>query len=111
MAGSGQSILDLGAFPGVADAEFTVTGLAGIADASQVEAWIEPADTTDHSLDEHIVDGPKVIAYSPSAAGSSMKIRLSERDSIPVTDWGGGPVVNGNSPLVWGKWNVGWAWA
>jgi hypothetical protein len=56
-----------------------------------------------HSIDEHILDAPKCVAYSPSTAGASMKIRLSSRD-LPL-----GSAVN--APLICGKWNVSWAWA
>lgn len=46
MGANGQTILDLGPYPGVSDAEFTITGLSGIADASRVDAWVLPASTT-----------------------------------------------------------------
>lgn len=114
MGVSAQTILDIGAFPGASDVEFSITGLSGIADASQVEAWIEPSATTDHSLDEHVVDPPFAVAYSPSAAGASMKIRLLARDSYPVADIvsnNGFSPPNNNAPLIYGKWNVGYAWA
>lgn len=42
--GSDSFVLDLGPYPGVSDAEFTVAA-PGIVDTSRVEAWIQPADT------------------------------------------------------------------
>lgn len=46
VAASGQIVVDLGPFPGVTDTEVTIAGLTGIADASQVDAWVQPADVT-----------------------------------------------------------------
>lgn len=70
-----------------------------------------------HSIDEHVLDGPEVKAYSPSAAGASMKVRLSSRKSpvLRELDYLSGPsgliIPPSNMPLINGKWNIGWAWA
>lgn len=69
-----------------------------------------------HSVDEHICDGPKVIAHTPSAAGASMKIRVTSQDGPPILDtvqnkgqaYPGG--ATNNEPRICGKWNVGWGW-
>jgi hypothetical protein len=59
-----------------------------------------------HSADEHKMDPPICKAYSPNAAGSSMKIRLAAREHQPSME-----VVNNNVPLICGKWNVGYVWS
>lgn len=89
--------------------DFVWAGIGGIANVPSfgVRLLAQPG----HSLDEHVSDAPLVRAHSPNAAGASMKIRLSERDPAPIADVGLGPMVSGNSPLLCGKWNVGWAWA
>lgn len=113
MAASGQTTINFGAFPGASDVEITLTGLTGIADASAVEAWILPATTADHSINEHVVDGPQVKAYSPSAAGASMKIGAVANPGVPVVDPPnnrGGLTFNNNAPRAYGIWNVGWVW-
>jgi hypothetical protein len=91
---TGTSLLDFGAFPGVTDAILVVTGQTGILSGSQVEAWLMAAATADHSIEEHQVDGPVVMAGNV-VAGTGFTIYGSARDP---RDW------------AYGKWNVGWRW-
>jgi hypothetical protein len=64
MGAQGTVQIDFGAFPGKSDAEYYVTGQAGITALSLVEAWIFPADTISHSADEHFVETIQVTAYN-----------------------------------------------
>lgn len=62
MGASGKATLDFGAFPGATDASVAVTGQAAIIAGSLAEAWIWPEDTPDHSVADHIVDPPRIVA-------------------------------------------------
>jgi hypothetical protein len=96
MADKGNTEVDFGAFPGTSRATVTVTGQAGILAGSCVEAWLYPKDTTDHTVDEHIVDGPLVFA-ADIVAGVGFTIYADAS----------------NSPdgVLYGKYSVGWVWA
>ena len=96
MGASGTSSLDFGTFPGAVDASVVVTGQGGILSNSLVEAWILPADTADHSIAEHYVDPPNVMA-GEIVAGTGFTIRGFPRD--------------GNQIPYYGVWNVAWVWA
>lgn len=94
MGASGQATVSAGAIGiGVDEATATVTGQTGIlAASSEVEAWIQPKDTTHHTVDEHIVEPIKVVAYDiVDNTGFTIKV-FSE---------------NGR---IYGDWNVAWAW-
>jgi hypothetical protein len=95
IGGRGIALLDFGAFPGGSDASVVVTGQSGIQAASTVKAWLQPAVTSDHSADEHIVETLEVFAGN-IVAGTGFTI------------YG----VN-TSPTIglYGKWNVGWLWS
>lgn len=86
-------------------------GTAGYSDVSGAGVGFKPpigipiVSQPSHTLDEHVIDPPNCRGYSANAAGSSMKIRLSARDGIPNQG-----LVNLNAPLIFGKWNVGYAW-
>lgn len=96
MSAQGLATLDFGAFPGKSDASVDVTGQASILSGSLVEAWILPADTADHSADEHMVEDMKVFAGS-IVAGNKFTIYGLE---------GGGRA----STRIYGQWNVAWVW-
>lgn len=95
MPGSGTVTLTFGTLstPNLSPTA-TVTGQSGIAGSSLVEAWIMPATTADHSVDEHIVESVRVVAGPPSA-GSGFTV-------FGVVPSGGG--------TVYGAFNVAWAW-
>jgi hypothetical protein len=109
---TGTALLDFGAFPGASDASVAVTGQTGILSTSLVEAWILPATTTDHSADEHRVETLTVMAGN-IVAGTGFTIYGNNiMPSIP-----GGDKLDGyftvqprNVGVVYGKWNIAWAW-
>ena len=68
MATQGTTTIDFGAFPGTTDTSVAVTGQAAIVAGSLVEAWIRPAATASHSVMDHVVDPPRVIASDIVAA-------------------------------------------
>lgn len=59
---SGSTTLDFGAFPGSSDTSVAITGQTALLAGSKVHAWIWPAATADHSVMDHVVDPPRVIA-------------------------------------------------
>jgi hypothetical protein len=99
IGGRGVALLDFGAFPGASDANVVVTGQGGIQAASNVSAWIQPAATTDHTSDEHIVEQFEVFAGN-IVAGTGF--------TIYGVDFN--PPSQNDNPLVYGKWNIGWQW-
>ncbi len=58
----GVTTINFGAYPGGYDATATVTGQTGIVAGSNLDAWIEATATADHSIDEHWVDPPLIVA-------------------------------------------------
>jgi hypothetical protein len=108
---TGTTTIDFGAFPGVTDASVNVTGQTGILAGSLVEAWIFPAATANHSVDEHWVDPPEVVAGNVVAStGFTIYAVVKKRSDIgPVTD--SMRIRNIDSPRVYGVWNIGWVWA
>ena len=98
---SGQVLLDFGAFPGASDATVAITGQTAILSTSLVEAWIFPVATSDHSVDEQMVETIKVLARDV-IAGTGFTIggvNTSQLDD-PF----------GNGTRLYGKFNCGWVW-
>lgn len=121
MGAQGTATLDFGAFPGKSDASVAVTGQAGILSGSLVEAWIEPADTVEHTHDEHLVETLSVKAGSV-VAGTGFTVYGVNTNQISeplcaVGPNGPGPVDaqgpidrGGDSTLLSGRFNIGWVW-
>jgi hypothetical protein len=112
MPASGKTTIDFGAFPGASDKTLTISGLTGITAGSRVEAWLIAEATADHSIDEHLTDGPMVMGGNPVAA-TSLTIYAKAPASVPVMDSyvGRGQLSgNNNHPLCYGLWTVGWAY-
>jgi hypothetical protein len=84
----GEQELDVGSTR-VFDKTFTISSATCTA-AKKLQAYITPKATTEHSLDEHIVDPPLVYAHSP--ASGSFSITLASRDRSPL----------------YGRYNIGW---
>jgi hypothetical protein len=59
--GTGEDTLDFGPAPGSTHASRAISRTSILA-GSHVEAYLYPRDTADHSIDEHVVDGPHVFA-------------------------------------------------
>lgn len=111
MATQGTTTIDFGAFPGKSDASVAITGQGGIVAGSAVEAWLRPVTTADHSVDEHLIDGPRIIAGN-IVAGTGFTIYGFTNDfhqitRLPGSSEGG---LNNNAPLCYGQWTVGWVW-
>lgn len=97
-AASGQQAIDVGALPGVDMFTTTITA-SNCTATSAVEAWILPKDTTDHSVDEHIIDAPKVVAHSPAAGSFSVTFK-NNFDSNNSN--------SAHASMIFGTWNIGW---
>lgn len=91
MGAQGIATIDFGA--GSDLASLAVTGQTQIASDSLAEAWLFPVATADHSIDEHLVDGPIVIA-SHVVAGVGFTINALPR----------------NFGNLYGLWSVAWVW-
>jgi hypothetical protein len=89
---TGTALLDFGAFPGSSDTSLAVAD-AAIASGSKVEAWVFPADTTEHNIDEHLVDPPRVVAARVEAG-------------VGFTIYG----FTDQPHRKYGQYNVAWAW-
>lgn len=64
----GTALVDFGtSSTSSSHASVTITGQAGILSGSSIRAWIQPAVTTDHSVDEHLVEPLRVIAHTITA--------------------------------------------
>lgn len=92
MSARGIAVVDLGAFPGTGEASYAITGQPDIVAGSSVRVWVTPAQTADHSPDEHRLDAPRVFASLPTAgAGFTIYATAQSRGQ-------------------YGKWSVGWEW-
>jgi hypothetical protein len=61
-AGTGETTIDFGTG---ADVVTVAIARASVAAATtHVEAYVFPKATTDHSIDEHLIDPPRVFAHS-----------------------------------------------
>lgn len=92
MSSQGSAVIDFGAFPGSTNTSLAITGQTGIAGTALVDAWLTPKDTADHSLDEHVIEPPNILAGSV------------------VTDTGFTIYASTTDGLVYGLWNVSWVW-
>jgi len=110
---SGTATIDFGAFPGTVDASVVITGQAGIATSSKVLAWLMPKDTADHTADEHLVDGPVIVADASSiVAGTGFTIRGLTREEPGGADAARNPRDRSarDSADCYGLWTVAWLW-
>lgn len=89
---SGTALLDFGA--GAGDASVAITGQAQIASDSTVQAWIAPADTDDHTADEHLAEPIRVLVTS-IVPGVGFTIRG----------------IYDDAGLLDGEWSVAWTWS
>lgn len=108
MADSGSTTITFGAFPGASDVTVTVAA-AGVGAGSEIEAWIFPVATADHTVDEHIIDPPRIVAHSVNA-GVGFSVTAVAQAPIPETVATGQPVAS-MGPITYGIWTIGWAWA
>lgn len=92
MATQGSTTIDFGAHPGNTNVSLAITGQTDIESGAEVDAWLTATATADHSIDEHVVDGPTVLAGNVQA-GVGFTIYASAKD--------------GNA---YGLWSVSWVW-
>jgi hypothetical protein len=90
---AGTGLLDFGAFPGGMDAQLVISGQTTILAGSTVEAFLLPTATADHTVDEHWVDAPVVMAGN-IVAGQGFTIYGRSNDAV----------------FSHGKFTVGWRW-
>jgi hypothetical protein len=109
MGASGTATLDFGAFPGKTDTSVAVTGQAGILSGSVIGAWLTPVATADHSADEHIIDGPFVVAGSIVGGTGFTIYGITPNYPNPVD--GLPRYSTNNTPMPYGLWSVFWCWS
>jgi hypothetical protein len=109
MATTGTATIDFGAFPGKTDTSLAITGQAAIVAGSYVEAWIRPTATSDHTVDEHIVDAPRVVAGNISA-GVGFTIYAVDNANHGNRGEMYCKRTCGTTPRPYGQWTVAWVW-
>jgi hypothetical protein len=112
---SGTGLLDFGAFPGSTDAQLVITGQAAIVAGSVVEAFLLPAVTADHSIDDHWIDSPSIMAGNivPGIGFTIYGVCPTEIGGVDGVNPALGPgSISGAAgmPRLFGKYNVGWRW-
>ena len=98
--GSGAVLVDFGAFPGTDSASVVITGQSGIISTSNVYAWVAPAVTADHSVDEHFLIAPQIYV-STIVAGTGFTITAVALEPDTASSVGRGPVTYGKFNLNW----------
>lgn len=95
----GITEIDFGAYPGATDVTLDITGQAGLVATSNVEAYLQPRTTVDHSVDEHLVE--EIDVKGRYVVDGTLRIHAR---------WNGtGERPNGGD-MLYGKWSVGWVW-
>ena len=122
----GLTTINFGAFPGSSDASLDITGQAGIDSASVVTAWLQPADTDDHTADEHRIETISVMAGNViGGTGFTIYAQNTSQTNEPLLDNGAstsrpaattvygytGMSVGGRGTRIYGKWTVAWKWS
>ena len=92
MGAQGSMVFDFGSALRTTTATQSVTGEASILAGSLVEAFLMPAATADHSVDEHVMEDLTFAVVAVTA--------------------GVGFTVRGVCRLghTWGRFTVGWVW-
>ena len=99
---SGRTTVDFGAFPGSSHVTVAVAE-AGVVAGSEIEAWLEPEATADHSEDEHLVESIKVMAMAKNVGVGFTIHAWNPSDFFDRS----GPDPIGTR--LYGQWTVGWA--
>jgi hypothetical protein len=128
----GTAVIDFGAFPGKSDASVDVTGQTGIIAGSLVEAWIRPVATAINDVDNHIFAPLRIVAAN-IVPGVGFTIYgwcdeqinepvIPEQPDYQIRNTGAAAyatvafasesrgVTGGKAMLLWGTYNVNWAW-
>ena len=109
MGAQGTATLNFGAFPGSQETKVVITGQTGILAGSLVSAWVLPAATADHSIDEHLVDPIRVVAGNV-VAGSGFTIYGYPAD---VQTFGQKTLAGGlpdQQADIYGAVSIAWVW-
>lgn len=125
----GTTTVNFGAFPGSSDASVVITGQVGILAGSNVDVWITPIATADHSADEHLVETIKVIAgdiiagvgftiyafntsqvNEPTTQPRLSRFSGSGQDAGTGKVAGGAVDIGGKTPRIYGQFTVAWSW-
>jgi hypothetical protein len=99
---SGRTTIDFGAFPGTTHASVAVAE-TGIVAGSEIEAWIEPEATADHSEDEHMLEQITVVARDKNVGVGFTVHGLHQN---PLFDRSGPEPIG---TRIYGLWTFGWA--
>lgn len=115
MGASGQQLLNFGAQPGNPEAEVDVTGQAGLVVASEIEAWVQPVATAEHSADEHTVESLKIIAFYKVDGTFTIRGREDSPPQFVKANHHPGLRPHGQDGVpsrnrLYGNFNIGWAW-
>lgn len=115
MGAQGTTTVDFGAFPGACDAAVAVIGQAAILAGSQIEAYLYPSATADHSADEHLVEAIRIYA-DPSTiiVGTGFTIKgfaLDNPGTGSCPDPKQAPCFNRiDGVRLYGQYTVAWVW-
>lgn len=126
MSAQGTVLLDFGAFPGASDASVAVAQPA-ITGSSLAEAWIFPADTADHTADEHMLETLKVFAgniqagvgftvygFNTSEIGEPSRQEPGRGQGAGLNQGLGKSYLRSDTGAkgtrLYGKFNIGWVW-
>lgn len=90
-AAQGRTTIDFGA--GATNVTAEITGQAAIAATAEVDAWLIAEATADHSVDEHVIEGPTVLAGAVTP-GVGFTIHAAAKDG-----------------RAYGQWSVAWVWS
>jgi hypothetical protein len=129
----GTADIDFGTFPnGSSHTSVVITGQAGILASSNLQAWIFPTATADHTSDEHVVETisikagdivagvgftvygvntnmlsePSLIAGGANSIQQATATTIVNKNAQPAnfTD------IGGKSTMLYGKYKIAWQW-
>lgn len=113
---SGVTTLQFGAFPGAPQASVTVSAIDAADPNAEIDAWIIPIATTDHSADEHVYDPPRlgcaIVGTSIVITGFPSGRDLYVPASTPFGNTANSQMPVGNTQCMpYGAWSVAWAFS
>jgi len=109
MGASGTAVLNFGAFPGSPGAEVDVAGQAGFVAGSEIEAWVQPVATADHSADEHTIEALEVRGRYK--VDGTLTIQGSVRPFPQIKRIYKARYGEEQAHRLYGQWTVAWAWS
>jgi hypothetical protein len=110
MGASGTTTVDFGAFPGKTDALTVVSGQTGFVVTSELEVWIQPVATADHSFEEHMIE--QLRPFGVYFADGTFLAWVFHQNSVVQQPSGLGAqdLKLDMGTRVYGLWTVGWVW-